>query len=294
MINNCLFSTHTTLSADFAVKCIENFLSNQTKNSITWDNFFIYNTQPDEISNDWIYNLVQTIDKNNQVKNIEIIPYDSPNNKKTLAQDIINQFEFLHTKKFKEGKTVFLKSDYIVSENFTSVYEKFKEPRRIWSLPIYNAKSKVSYDEILLLRKLNTFIPVLEGVYYRAGTNYPYTPGTFEDIFAELSSTGYSDTHPSIRFVSHNIQNDYNLHVFTNDLIEICLDICNRVLKPSSAWGDEFGGVNSFFNEAYYVQNIKYHTEIEAFGIHMYHSIKSKNHDSERLDERKMVKGEEY
>jgi hypothetical protein len=295
MLRNCIFSTHTTLTIDFARKSLESLLLYQKDKSLAWDNFFVYNTHPDEISNFWLVEFIKSLDVNNQIKNLEVIPYDCENSFKTLNQDVINQFEFLIDKGcLAHGSTLFLKSDYQVSENFNAVYNTFDETNCIWSLPIYNAKSKVSMDEINELRKLERFDPIPYGVYYRGGTNYPHTPGSFENIVTELSSTTFSDTHPSIRFVSHNIQNDYNLHVFTNDIINKCLMVANRTLKKNGVWGESVGSIPNLFNDVYYNEQVRYYSEIKAFGIHMYHGIKSKNHITDRLDERKIVVGEEY
>jgi len=55
----------------------------------------------------------------------------------------------------------------------------------------------------------------LPDTYYRGGSNTPITPKE------EISPNGEKDYHPSINFVSHNIVHDFNLHVFTNDVIPI-------------------------------------------------------------------------
>jgi hypothetical protein len=48
------------------------------------------------------------------------------------------------------------------------------------------------------------------------------------------------------------------------------------------------------FNVGFNQGGINRSEKIRAFGVHMYHSIKSENHNSERGDTRKIIEGEEY
>jgi hypothetical protein len=128
--------------------------------------------------------------------------------------------------------------------------------------------------------------------YYRGGTNYPHTPGTMKEPYDEQSllEVGINETDPQILFVSHNIQNDYNLHVFTNDTLNTCLQICKRVYNTESTWG----GAHELFNVAWNVAGIARSEEIRAFGVHMYHGIVSVNRAQGRTDPRKIIEGERY
>mgnify|MGYP006282959809 CR=1 FL=1 len=289
-MNNCIFTTHATLNKEHAENSLRALLCNQTESTI-WDWFIIYNTHSDEIDNTWLTDKVKELDVNSYIRNIALFPYDDLNCPKTLTQDIINQFGMLVDNQLNvAGKTLLLKSDYCVSTNFNEVFNQHTDVNSIWSLPIYNAKSKVSQKEIDELCKLEKFEYICDGVYYRGGTNHPQTPGTTDAPYDEKSFNGELDTHPSVRFVSHNIQNDYNLHVFTNDTILICWQIARRALNPNATWG----GAHDLFNVAFKMAGITKSSEIGAFGVHMYHTIKSVNHNFERGDQRKIVEGEEY
>lgn len=289
-MNNCIFTTHATLTKDHAEYSLRSLLNNQNS-PIIWDWFIIYNTHSHIIDNNWLQEKIKELDINNYIQNLAIFPYDELICLKTLTQDLINQFSMLVENGLnKPGKTLLLKSDYCVSNNFNKVFQNHTNINSIWSLPIYNAKSKVSQSEIDELCKLAKFEIIPHATYYRGGTNYPHTPGSISDPYKEYSSTGKLDTDPSIRFVSHNIQNDYNLHVFTNDILNICRQITNQALNPNATWG----GAHDLFNVGFNQAGITRSTEIGAFGVHMYHSIKSENHNHERGDHRKIIKGEEY
>jgi hypothetical protein len=307
-MNNCIFSTHTTLTKENAEYSLRSLLCNQTEGT-NWDNFIIYNSHSNEISNEWIQDKVQELDVKNYISNLIVYPYDQLNCPKTLTQDLINQFAMLVNDNLNQpGKTLILKSDYCLSNNFNKVFNKINLKRYIWSLPIYNAKSKVLQNEIDELCKLNKFEFAMKGIYYRGGTNDPITPGTLYNSLQEympnkvsniqtpnIPYNEYTDGHhfdidPSIKFVSHNIQNDYNVHIFSNDILEICKVISSRAYDRKADWGAS----QNLFNEAFYCENIMRIKEIEAFAVHMFHDIISPNRSSTRPDRRKTVPGEEY
>ena len=307
-MNNCVFSTHSSLTKEHAEYSLRSLLFYQNEKTI-WDNFIIYNSHSDELSNDDLLEFIKKYDINNYIKNIIIYPFDN-SKPKTLNQDLINQFEFLNQSPFNQpGKTLILKSDYCLSNEFNKIFNTlWYIDYYIWSLPIYNAKSKVSQHEIDKLCELKKFEFAFDGVYYRGGTNDPITPGSYNNlteympdrkkpsyddpkfIYNEYTEGKHFDTDPSIRFISHNIQNDYNVHVFSNDTLEICKDISIKILDTNISWG----GANNIFNGAFLHENVMKIKEIGAFAVHMYHNIISINRSSIRPDKRKTVLYEEY
>jgi hypothetical protein len=291
-MNNCIFTTHATLTEKHAQMSLESLLTNQT-HTTRWNNFVIYNTHPETIANESIIHIIQRLDKNRMIDNLLVFPYENGTYPKTLTQDTINHFQLLVENEMNlPGKTLLLKSDYYLSENFNQIFNEHSNINAIWSLPIHNAKEKVSDELIRQKATVATFIPVDDTTYYRGGTNYPHTPGTMESPYDEHSplDASVNETDPRILFISHNIQNDYNLHVFTNDTLNTCLQICQRVYNPDVTWG----GAHELFNVAWKMAGITRSTEIRAFGIHMYHGIISVNRTQDRTDPRKIIEGERY
>lgn len=291
-MNNCIFTTHATLTEKHARMSLKSLLKNQT-HKILWDNFIIYNTHAETISNESIIQIIQELDTEQMIDNLLVFPYEDGAYPKTLTQDTINHLQMLVENEMNlPGKTLLLKSDYYLSENFNQVFSEQPNINTIWSLPIHNAKEKVSDEQIIEKAKSAMFIPVDDVTYYRGGTNHPHTPGTIESPYVEQSTleSGVNETDPRILFVSHNIQNDYNLHVFTNDILNTCLQICQRVYNPQSTWG----GAHDLFNVAFQRVGVNRATEIRAFGIHMYHGIVSANRTQDRTDPRKVINGERY
>jgi hypothetical protein len=291
-MNNCIFTTHTTLTDVHAEHSLRSLLSSQTESTV-WDNFIVYNTHPETISNEWLVDTIQQADEKGYIQNLLVFPYEVGVYPKTLTQDTINHFQMLVENEMNvPGKTLLLKSDYYLSSNFNRVFNEQSNINTIWSLPIHNAKEKVPMDFIQEKAMDTEFVPVDDVTYYRGGTNHPYTPGTIDVPFVELSELedGANETDPRILFVSHNIQNDYNVHVVTNDVLNACLQICQRVYNIQSTWG----GAHDLFNVAYKYAGIQRATEIRAFGIHMYHGIVSANRAQDRTDPRKVIDGERY
>lgn len=292
-MNNCIFTTHHTLTKDHARESIRSLLSSQTDTDLRWDNFIVYNTHPDEISDDWLVSLVQEFDVHGIVDNLLVFPYQDGAYPKTLTQDTINHFQILTDNEMNlPGKTLLLKSDYCVSNNFNTIFKEISPINTIWSLPIHNAKEKVSMETIQQKLKDETFKLVDEVTYYRGGTNFPVTPGTIENPYDEQSplEPGVDETDSRILFVSHNIQNDYNLHVLSNDILNLCLQICQRVYNLNASWG----GAHDLFNVAFQRAGVTRSTEVRAFGVHMYHGIISPNRKQDRTDPRKVIEGERY
>jgi hypothetical protein len=292
-MNNCIFTTHATLDETHAYHSLASLLSKQSDSSLVWDNFIVYNTHPEEVRNDWLVNTIQQLDVHNQIKDLLVFPYEEGVYPKTLTQDTINHFSILVENEMNApGKTLLLKSDYCVSRNFNEIFREISPINTIWSLPIHNAKEKVMIEEIYNKLTDPRFIPVDDVTYYRGGTNYPHTPGTWDSPYDERSllESGANETDSRIRFVSHNIQNDYNLHVFTNDVLALCLQICQRVYNINSTWG----GAHDLFNVAFTHAGVIRSPEIRAFGIHMYHGIISPNRNQDRTDPRKVIEGERY
>jgi hypothetical protein len=91
--------------------------------------------------------------------------------------------------------------------------------------------------------------------------------------------------------VSHNYVHDFNLHVISNDTLELGREIAHhpQIFDMNSTWG---GPHNLFYGLK---QNGVYFSgEYRAYGIHMFHEIISKNRLEDRGDDRKLHIGEKY
>ena len=287
LMNTCIFTTHATLDLTHAEYSLKSLFQNQTKD-ISWDNFVIYNTHEHEVSNSDIVDLIKKYDTKGYAKEIFIYPYDPENNRKNLLQDIRNWYSVGLSLDLPNnpGKTLWLKSDYCVSNNFNEVLINHRTHNFMWSLPIYNAKQRISNDAILDKLNLPEFSPTDEKTYYRGGDN-PNNDIPNE----EISPNGEMDYHPSIDYVSHNYVNDYNLHVISNDSLGLGYQISHhpQVFDMNSTWG---GPHNLFF--LLKQNNIYFSGETKAYGIHMFHEIISENRKDDRGDDRKLHIGEKY
>ena len=292
-MNNCIFTTHETLSDVHVGYSLESLFTWQDEHTVEWDNFIVYNTHEHEISSEIITAWIQEIDVHEQVKNLFVFPYEAGAYPKTLTQNTLNHFQMLVENELNDaGKTLLLKADYCLSSNFNRVFSEHSSVNNIWTLPIFNAKQKVGIDEIKKKLTAPTFVYVDHETYYRGGTNHPVTPGTLDNMFEERSPSPdiTTETDPRIRFVSHNIQNDYNVHVFSNDILNLGYQICRDYYNVHSTWG----GANELFHQSFGKAGVTRSTEIQAYAVHMYHGIISPNREQDRTDPRKVIDGERY
>jgi hypothetical protein len=286
-MNTCIFTTHTTLDLKHAKYSLKSLLELQNVDLI-WDNFVIYNTHEHELNNHDLIDLIRQYDIKNYIKDILIFPYDPELNKKNLLQDIRNWYDVSLSlgSNNTPGKTLWLKSDYCVSNNFNKIFLEHNNNNFMWSLPTLSTKEKINYDDILTKLNLFEFSPSDFETYYRGGDN-PNNNLTNE----EISPNKEMDYHSSINYVSHNYVHDFNLHVISNDTLELGRELAYhpQVFDMNSTWG---GPHNLFYGLK---QNGVYFSgEYRAYGIHMFHEIISENRLEDRGDDRKLHTGEKY
>ncbi len=286
-MNTCIFTTHATLNLKHAEYSLKSLLELQSTD-IIWDYFIVYNTHEHEVSNKDLLKLIKKYDIKNYIKEILVFPYDPQKNKKNLLQDIRNWYDTGLSLNLQNtpGKILWLKSDYCLSNNFNEIFLQHKDNNFMWSLPIYNAKQKLSFDTVLTKLNLKEFTPIDNETYYRGGDNNSNNLPN-----KELSPNKEMDYHSSINYVSHNYVHDFNLHVISNDSLKLGREISYhpQVFDMNSTWG---GPHNLFF---LLKQNkVEYSGEYRAYGIHMFHEIISENRDKDRGDKRKLYIGEKY
>jgi len=286
-MNTVIFTTHTNLDLKHAKYSLKALLALQDTD-ITWTNFILYNTHEHELSNDELIKLIEKYDIKKYIENISIFPYDTKINKKNLLQDIRNWYDisFSLDCQNQKGKTLWLKSDYCVSNNFNKIFSEQIDKNFMWSLPTLGAKQKISYDTILTKLNLPEFTTLDFETYYRGGDN-PNNNLTNE----EVSPNGEMDYHSSINYVSHNYVYDFNLHVLSNDTLELGRELAYhpQVFDMNSTWG---GPHNLFYGLKH--NGVYFSGEHRAYGIHMFHEIISENRLEDRGDIRKLHIGEKY
>ena len=262
----CVFSVHNTLNECHVVAS----LSSLGTSGVEWDKLIVYNTH-DEITNDKIISFIPT-----NVKQIEIL---TPSvDKKTLHQDLINIFEHLNDS-WETYSVLFLKADYCLSKKFNVGFERFGAlgANVCWSLPILNAKESVGMEEISVILNEATFPISNDKVYYRTGNNLQgLTPPV-----SVLSRNGKDDADPSVKFVGHNVIDDYNVHCFDNVAISAAANILH-LLRPDDKWTD----ATNFFR-GLISSGTKVWSDRSAFAVHMFHAV-------DRNDIRKNIPGQRY
>lgn len=271
-MNAIYFMTHSTLMERHAEYCFEGL----ARQSPFWDKIFVYNTHADELSNAAIF----AISNKHGIKiPLEIMDYDS-SSLKTLMQDIRAIRD--HALTIHSQKSLILKSEYILSKNVSDVAASLAGQNTLWSLPIANAKEFVQRDELTAYASRPQFTVSDEITFYRGSDLYDPHPeqGPLDNgkqIF---------DTDPRIHFVSHNIKLDFNCHVLTEDVFR-------RMDFGSAELGTTWGGAGDMLYRLR-AGGVDFVNRPEAFAVHVFHEIVSKNRNKDREDGRKTVPGQKY
>lgn len=315
-MNNIFWATHLTLTKEHAECSIKYLLEQQTEMT-TWDNFVIHNTHPDEISNEYLLELINKYDVHKQVKSIQIDPRrDSKNH----SMDLIQHMQYVvdrgwHT---TPGKTLLLKQEYVVSKTFNRSFNSHPDSRVYWALPIYQAKEKVDWrsNEFDIQQSYNSFIPITPNtMFLRNDANvnewFGWLPNaSLRGIPVPSSINGaFADTHPAILFVAVYSQSDLHVQVFSNDICETVLGLMQMFLHTDKSWGDAYKfitgdhppqGVPKLLDLARRGDFV-WSTDIGAYATHLYHDVISANRSRPRefwengpaIDQR-YVPGERY
>lgn len=274
MKNNIVLYIHDPLAERHLDLCLQSLFQKQEEEFV-WNNFYIYNAGS-IFSNVYLLNKIKNLNKNNFFyENIKIIPYDS-SSKKTLAQDLYNIFSFYNEEE-ERSNILLLKIDYSISKNFHSEIKKLQNEKNFMlSLPVYNAKEWLTDIDINNFFDSNKFFKIdLEDVYYRGSDCY--------EPRAE-SGRAFDEISHNIKFILWGGAFDYNCHYFDSSISKYFY------------YGDthnKWGGVHNCF---IMMKNsgVNFISNRNSYCIHTFHEVNTKNNNSDRGDERKIIKGERY
>lgn len=292
----CYFNTHATLNQWHADICFHS-LSMQSVD-YKFDKMFIYNTHPNELSNETVLDLIDKYRLRHHFDEIEILPKSDG---KTLGQDML--YLTSHCQSVKPSRVLMLKSDYGLSKNFMSGLQVIdrntdENSQFIFTAPTANAKEFVQKDEILSYLSRPIFTPKCDVTWY-FGSDYRDSLG--EHVFRYLNEVWDGDpedlgkslricekpTDPSVRFVSHSIRSDFNCHYMDGKTFA---EIDFKGSNPARTWNLSFWGIQA----AQRVQKIPFVDTPGAFVVHLFHSIVGPNRKEPREDDNKTVMGQRY
>jgi hypothetical protein len=299
------FNTHATLGEKHAKLCLSS-LANQTIDYL-WDALYIYNSHSYELSNSKIFNIIKELDLDKNFKKIELVPYND-DNLKTNFQDFQNLISHCKSScsQNKDSFLLYLKSDYVLNTGFFEALDAFNDCENfIFSAPIYNTKEWLTKDDIIK-KSYQTHFTCFDSETYYNGSDYQddhpldggpptnNTIATFEltthwnnasDWFGNCGFKGMkrgpanciSPNDPAIKFVSHSIRGDVNVHFMP------IKTFCNISFARSKhdSWAYWQGWNQHIVNGGKMLNTNK------AFGIHVFHEITSINRKEDRNDPEK-------
>lgn len=268
-MNTIYFMTHVTLTERHARLCLAS-IKHQTQTF--WDQIVIYNTNQDELSNDRIREIAREYELT-----IPLVDY-GPAKSDKLVTDMCALKSYAIANPI-DGFIMILKSEFCLSSRFNEVVKGMPiDNKWIWTPPVIHAKEFVTDLEIHEYQSRQTFLRVDPRTYYRGSDIHAPTG-------EEGPGDGMTDIDPNIHFVSHRVRMDFNVHVMPHDVfIALPIDIA-----PSVTWG----GMAVVFRQAA-DNGIRYLNIDDAFAIHVFHEIISKNRAKDRGDRRKTIPGQKY
>jgi hypothetical protein len=274
-MNNLLFNTHTSLTHKHA----ELSLWALSQQPLLWDNFVIYNSHEDELSNDYIEEIINKVKLKDKIKNIHKVFYDNKS-PKSLGFDLYQQFNYALANFNIDDKYLLLKSDYCVSKNFYKSFDLLKSKKKyFFTIPTVNAKEFVSNEEIKNYLNRDTFIPYDEITYYH-GSDMCSNDKPHDTL------NGKTDLDKECKFVSCHILKDYNCHVLDGNTMQYAFFSHGEL---QTTWGGFGSSIYSFLNNG-----CEFICNTDSFAVHVYHDIISKNRKEPRHDPRKNLIGNRY
>ena len=272
--NNIIYYTHPTLEKEHVVSSLNSLLNMQGE-YFHWDCLYLYNANSN-LCDEELIEIIQSIkQKNFHCDDLRSIPYDQ-NTPKTQASDWRYIYKsYNQIKEEKKSNIFFFKPDYCISKNFHREVKKYQEDFNfMWSLPVYNSKEWVTFDDIHELIGDEFFLENREFSYYRGS-----------DIFGNLKESGNpgDELDSKIKFIAWGGGLDANTHFFSSDVSEYFYN------GEEMGWGGSHRCFLDMLNSG-----VKYIDNRNAFCIHQYHEVKTKNNNSDRGDQRKIIKGQRY
>lgn len=264
---------------DFSFKA----LTNQSVDYL-WDNFIIYNAwDKKQLSNEAILQKYNEYELQKHFKSVEILPESDPN-QKSLARDmydIINHYNRTYLVQSSD-KILILKAEYAICRNFMQTMTDFDNMENfIYTPNILNAKESVSDDEAFQKSQEIRCVLYNHETYYRGSDLYHPT----HEIGPKINDRKIKDTDPEIKYVSHAIKRDFNVHCMPGDVFSK-LDVLP--VEMTKTWGG-FGGFFRAFDRGVRFPNI-----LNIFCVHKFHGVQSSIRKEDRGDKRKTIAGQRY
>ena len=243
------FITHHTLSEDHARMTLSSL--SRSHNPMRFHRMYIYNTHPEEISNEFLLNLTREYKLSEIIDDITLFPGPYPQ-MKTLASDI-KVIQAYCQRQYKPNDAIWLlKSDCVVSVNLMDEMKKVDKLNSfVLTPPFICAKKRVTDPEIIEYCSKSLYVPSDHETFFN------------EDAYAtpendHRNRPGESPTDSNIKFIACTCKRDFSCHYLT-------LDNLINVYKNEQDWGGcWFQGVADKWIGTY-----------RGFIVHKYHNIVS-------------------
>ena len=253
--------THKTLPLNYADCAFKSMSLQAMRDDKQFDELWLYNTWPNELTNESLIELYEQYDLKRFFKNgVHVFPYDN-NTPKTVPGDVGAVCAFARERFAPEDRIFMYKSDCILSKNFFDEFLHIPEGKLIYfSTPFINGKARVTDEELLEYASREEFIQS-DDITFFVEDMEQHMPNDF---------TRRPGTHPmdaQFKFTScYGIRDGFSSH-------GVSVGLSHKInLFPQASWGGirwdalipNFVGTN------------------RCFLVHKYHGIKSENRATDR------------
>lgn len=243
------FITHHTLTETHARMTLSSL--GRSNDPMKFDRMYIYNTHPEEISNDLLLKMTEEYGLSSFITEILLFPGPYPVNK-TLASDIM-AIEAYCRPKYKLNDAVWLlKSDCVVSVNLANELKKVDSLISfVLTPPFICAKKRVTDEEIMEYCKKPLAVLSDHETFFNEDAY-----GTPENDFR--NRPGESPKDFNIKYIACTVKRDFSCHYLT-------IDNLMMMSKREQNWG------------GCWFQNVsdKWIGTYRGFVVHKYHDIVS-------------------
>lgn len=245
------FITHHTLSKQHAEMTLGSL--SRSIDPIKFDIMYIYNTHPDELTNESLLKMIDDFHLEKVAENINLFPGKYPLNK-TLASDIMAIQNFCVENYENKDAILLLKSDCVVSLNLLNEMNKVNILESfVLTPPFICAKKRVTDEEIIEYCKKPLVVLSDHETFFNENSY-----GTPDNDFR--NRPGESPKDINIKFISCTVKRDFSCHYLT-------IDNLIAMSKREQNWG------GCWFE----CVSDKWIGTHRGFVVHKYHSIESPN-----------------
>jgi hypothetical protein len=248
-----VFIIHQTLGKEHVDMCLE-ALSKNT-NGLKFDSFFIYNTNTEEVPNDYVIERYLNLNLDVLIGEIEILTFEKEST--TLSEDTILIGQFLLQNYRPEDRVLLLKADILLSRGYLSELKKTDslDKEIFYVAPLYNAKKSVSNQELMKMIDSDVVIRSSPEVFFTENETHSVETDFRDRMLPDFEAVC---TDSEIKYLASTGKRDWS-----------CPYLSIGLFKTVNIHQKDWGGWNAENNRVHFLGAYR------SFIVHKYHPLRS-------------------